>query len=88
MEGWKMTNLYDGQIKDLLQNEAKYNPEVEALSYALQIEKQRIMEEADRTRTLAMIEQLPEEILDVLAVELRSPYTTLFRSASLPLLHR
>lgn len=72
-----MTNLYDGRLTDLLQNESEYNTEIEALSYALQIEKRRIMEMADRTRTLAMIEQLPEDILDILAVELRSPYYTM-----------
>lgn len=71
-----MTNLYDGQLTDLLQNELKHNTEIEALAYALQIEKRRIMTMADRTRTLAMIEQLPEDILDVLAVELRTPYYT------------
>lgn len=71
-----MTNLYDGQLTDLLQNESEYNTDIEALAYALQIEKRRIMAMADRTRTLAMIEQLPEDILDVLAVELRSPYYT------------
>lgn len=71
-----MTNLYDGRLTDLLQNESEYNTEIGALAYALQIEKRRIMAMADRTRTLAMIEQLPEDILDVLAVELRTPYYT------------
>lgn len=69
-----MTDLYSGQLTDLLQNESEYNIEIEALAYATLQEKQRIMDEADKTRTLAMIEQLPEEVLDVLAVELRSPY--------------
>lgn len=71
-----MTNLYDGQLTDLLQNESKYNVEIQALAYALQIEKRRLMNLAQQTRTLAMIEQLPEDILDVLAVELRTPYYT------------
>lgn len=68
-----MTKLYDGQVADLLRNPGKYNPEIRALSYALLQEKRRIMDAADRTRTMAMIEELPEEILDVLAVELRTP---------------
>ena len=71
-----MTDLYHGKVTDLLQNESAYNTEIQALAYAVLQEKQRIMAEANRTRTLAMIEQLPEEILDVLAVELRSPYYT------------
>lgn len=69
-----MTKLYDGQIADLLRNPGRYNPEIMALSYALLQEKRRIMDAADRTRTMAMIDQLPGNILDVLAVELRSPY--------------
>lgn len=73
MGGWKMTRLYDGQIADLLRNPGKYNPEIQALSYALCQEKRRIMDAADKTRTMAMIEEIPEEILDVLAVELRTP---------------
>lgn len=71
-----MIDLYNGKITDLLQNDSEYNAEVQALAYALALEKKRIMDEADKTRTLAMIEDLPDEILDVLAVELRSPYYT------------
>lgn len=69
-----MTNLYDGTLADLLQNQLKHNPEVEALSYAVLQETRRIMDEAKQTRTISMIDELPEEILDVLAVELRGPY--------------
>ena len=71
-----MTDLYSGQLTDLLQNDSAHNAEIQALAYAVRLEKQRIMEEADKTRTLAMIQQLPEAILDVLAVELRTPYYT------------
>lgn len=71
-----MTDLRSGQLTDLLQNESAYNTEIQALAYAVRLEKQRIMAEADTTRTLAMINQLPEAVLDVLAVELRSPYYT------------
>lgn len=69
-----MTDLYDGRIADLLQNQLSNNPEVEALAYAVIQEKRRIIDEAKRTRTMAVVDQLPEEILDILAVELRSPY--------------
>lgn len=69
-----MTKLFDGRIADLFQNAGKYNPEIIAISYAVLQEKRRIMARADRTRTMAMIDQLPEDILDLLAVELRSPY--------------
>lgn len=69
-----MIKLYDGQISDLLANGAKHNPEIKALSYAALKEKQRIIDQAQRTRTLALIDELPETILDILAVELRTPF--------------
>ena len=68
-----MTDLYTGQLTDLLLNEARYNPEIQALAFAVREEKRRIMDEAARTRTMAMIDMLPEKILDVLAAELRTP---------------
>lgn len=69
-----MTKLYDGQIADLLQNDGRYSPEIIAISYAVLQEKRRIMDRADKTRTASMIDHLSEDILDLLAVELRSPY--------------
>lgn len=69
-----MTNLYDGRLVDIISNAAARNPEVEALAFALRAEKRRIMDYAKQTRTISMIDELPEPILDVLAVELRSPY--------------
>lgn len=69
-----MISLYDGQISDLLTNGARYNQEIKALAYAVLQEKQRIIEQAQRTRTLSMIDELPESILDILAVELRTPF--------------
>lgn len=71
-----MTNLYDGKLTDLIQNENRYNVEVRAISYALYMEKRRLMELAQRTRTMAVVDELTEAILDVLAVELRTPYYT------------
>lgn len=68
-----MINLHDGQITDLLENSMKYNPETIAIGYAIREEKRRIMRKADLTRILSVIEALPENILDILAVELRTP---------------
>lgn len=69
-----MTDFYSGQITDTINNGLRYNPEVRALSFALQQEKQRIIGLANRTRTAAMVDDLPEAVLDLLAVELRAPY--------------
>lgn len=69
-----MTDLYNGRLVDLLQNQLSNNPEAEALSYAVLQEKRRILDEARQTRTMAVIDELPEEILDILSVEIPSPY--------------
>lgn len=69
-----MTNLFDGQITDLLLNDFSRDSDVQALSYAILQEKRRLLRLADRTRTAAMIDALPEKILDELAIELRAPY--------------
>ena len=68
-----MIKLYDGQVAELFQNGGKDNPEIRSISYAIREEKRRIIDHADLTRTLAMIDILPDKILDVLAVELRTP---------------
>lgn len=69
-----MTKLFDGQLTDLIQNNSRHNTEVQALSYALQMEKQRMMDLAQKTRTMAAVDDLPEAALDLLAVEMRSLY--------------
>lgn len=69
-----MTDLYHGQLTDLLQNDLHNNPDVIAVSYAIQQEKQRLLRLEAKTRTLSMIEELDANVLDVLAVELRIPY--------------
>ena len=69
-----MTDLYSGQLTDLLRNDLRNNPDVVAISYAIQQEKQRLLRLESKTRTLSMIDDLDEAILDVLAVELRIPY--------------
>lgn len=71
-----MIDFYNTQITDLFQNPLSDNPEVRALAWAVLKEKQRIASLAKTTRTMAMVDELPEPILDVLAVELRSPYYT------------
>lgn len=72
-----MTDLYQGQITDLLDGSLKQNPEVQALAYAVQAEKQRIMLLTQGTKIEAAIDDLSEEALDALAVELRTQYYSL-----------
>lgn len=69
-----MIKLYNGQITDILPEMIAADIGTKCLSFAIQKEHQRILDLADRTRTIVVIHQLPEQILDVLAVELRTPY--------------
>lgn len=69
-----MVDLYHGQLTDLLQNGLRNNPDVIAISYAIQQEKQRLLRLEAKTRTMSMIDELDGDILDVLGVELRIPY--------------
>jgi phage tail P2-like protein len=69
-----MIKLYDGQITDLLPEKLAENTDIKCLSYAIQKEHQRLLDLADGTRTMSFIAGLSEEILDILAIELRAPY--------------
>ena len=69
-----MTNFYDSEILDILPDNMKSQPECIALSYALKQANQKFIEYADRTSVYAVIDVLPERMLDILAVELRTQY--------------
>lgn len=69
-----MISLYDGELTDILPEHLKYTPECIALSYALKRSNQRIMEMARNTSLLSVIDTLPENIIDALAVDLRTQY--------------
>lgn len=70
-----MTDLYNGELLDMLLGTGLMkDEEIQSLSYALHKQIQIVLDMADATRTQAAIDSLPEKILDVLAVELRSPY--------------
>ncbi len=68
-----MIDLRDGKITDLINNQMAYNPETMSIGYAILQEKQRLMALADRTRLMAVVENLEEWVLDYLALELRAP---------------
>ena len=69
-----MIDLYSGELADMLPSQMSTEIEQQCLSYALQQGIRIVIERAQMTRTQAMIDELPEKILDVLAVELRTPY--------------
>lgn len=70
-----MIDIYNGELMDLLANSAfSESVQVKCISYAIQQEMQNILDKLKGVLVEADIDSLPENILDVLAVELRSPY--------------
>lgn len=68
-----MIDLREGKITDLIRNTMAHNPETVAIGYAILQEKRHLMALVERTRLMAMVENLDEWVLDYLAVELRAP---------------
>lgn len=69
-----MINFYDGQLTDLLGPNYKADPEVQALSYAIREGTRLLYEYAQRMYIYSNIDGLPEKVLDLLALELRTQY--------------
>lgn len=69
-----MIDLYNSQITDILPDNLKATADVQALSYALHKAIQKLINYSNQTRIYSAIQSLPERILDILAVELRSQY--------------
>lgn len=69
-----MINFEDSEIKDILPISIRSGVKAQAISYAIKQQIQRILLYAKRARLYAAIDELPEEILDLLAVELRTQY--------------
>ena len=69
-----MIKLSEGELLDLLPSQLKNDTDMICLSYALKRAVDRLLVYERQTMTDNFIDSLPESILDVLAVELRSPY--------------
>ena len=69
-----MIKLSEGELLDLLPSQLKNDTDMICLSYALKCAVDMLMVYEKQTMTDNFIDSLPEKILDVLAVELRSPY--------------
>lgn len=69
-----MISFYESNLTDILPENLKYTPECIALGYALQRANQRFIEASNQTSVFAVIDTLPENIIDVLAIELRTQY--------------
>ncbi|MDO4313791.1 MAG: phage tail protein [Eubacteriales bacterium] len=69
-----MINLREGELLDILPCPIKDDPVVAAFSYALKRQICFVIEAADKARVYAAIEQAPERLLDIMAIQLRSMY--------------
>ena len=68
-----MIDIRQGQITDILPENLKSQMETQALAYALRRQMEKLCAAADKTVIYAAMAQAPEEILDYLALELRTP---------------
>lgn len=69
-----MIKFYDSRIIDILPENLKSSPEAMAISHALERANKKLIKYANTTSVYAEINGLPEDLLDLLAIELRSQY--------------
>lgn len=69
-----MIKLRDAGLISVLPPSIKEDSDVQAVSYAFQMGMQKMLDLANLSSVLANIDELPEKILDLLAIEMRSQY--------------
>ena len=69
-----MIKLPDGELRDYLPPSMKNDVDMACLSYALKKAAESLLKYQKQAMVYNFIDILPEQICDVLAVELRSPY--------------
>lgn len=69
-----MINFSDSNITDILPDSIKNDPKVMALGYAVNQQVIKIIDKAKLICVYGAIDELPDEILDLLAIEMRSQY--------------
>lgn len=68
-----MINLRGSRFTDIMPENLASQLETQAFAYALGRQVEKLCINADRVRIYAAVDDMPEHILDVLAVELRTP---------------
>ena len=68
-----MTELKDSRFTELLPSDLKNDPKTQAFAYAVSRQVQQIIRFADAACIYIAIDSVPEPVLDLLAVELRTP---------------
>lgn len=69
-----MISYYDGQLTDIMPGNITRKPEVKALSYALQQACRLLYRYSRRLYIYSSLDEQPEEVIDLLALELRTQY--------------
>lgn len=69
-----MINLFDSNITDIMPEYFAYDPKVQALGYALQRANKRLIDYCENIGLYSVIDTLPEEMVDALAVDLDTQY--------------
>ena len=74
-----MIKLSGSRFTDIMPENLAEQPEIQALAYAVGRQVEKLLAYADGARTYAAIYAVPEKVLDLLAVELRTrPMTKTF----------
>lgn len=68
-----MIKLNGSRFTDIMPDNLAQQPEVQAIAYAVGRQIEKLCAYADGARTYAAIYSMPERVLDLLAVELRTP---------------
>ena len=68
-----MIKLSGSRFTDIMPENLAEQPEIQALAYAVGRQVEKLLAYADGARTYAAIYSVPEKVLDLLAVELRTP---------------
>lgn len=69
-----MIKLYDSNITDILPESLSDDPKVQALGYAVKRAMQRLINYCQNIGVYSSIDTVPEQVLDLLAVELNTQY--------------
>lgn len=69
-----MISYYDGQLTDIMPGNITGKPEIKALSYALQQACRLLYNYSQRLYIYSNLDSQPEEVVDLLASELRTQY--------------
>lgn len=69
-----MIDFKESNITDITPEHFKHNPKVQALGYALSNANKKLIAYCENVGVYAVIDNLPEDILDALALDTNTPY--------------